>query len=89
MSKAPTKSEKEHMARVAEMGCMVCGSPAMVHHALTGGGGRRNHSKVLPLCHHHHQGAEGIHTIGRKTWQAKYGTELEMLEEVARRLGEV
>lgn len=77
------KAEREHMAKVAEMPCIVCGNfPVQVHHALTGGGGRKNHMKVLPLCYLHHQGAEGIHTIGRKPWQNLHGTETELLESL-------
>lgn len=77
------KAEKEHMARVAEMGCIVCSSrPVSVHHALTGGGGRKNHMKVLPLCYGHHQGKQGIHTIGRKVWRELYGSEIDLLHRV-------
>jgi len=35
-----------------------------------------------PLCYCHHQGEDGIHTIGRKKWQAKYGTEQELFEKI-------
>lgn len=82
-----TKAEKAHMDRVAQLPCIVCGDEYVcVHHALTGAGGRRNHMAVLPLCHNHHQGREGIHTIGRKAWQAKYGHEIELLERVKKLL---
>ncbi len=87
MAKAPTKAEKAHMARVAEMPCIVCGDePVSVHHALTGSGGRRNHMLVLPLCYRHHQGKDGIHTVGRPIWQLAYGTETELLAKVQGRL---
>lgn len=76
------KAEREHMAKVADLGCILCGGIASIHHAETGAGGRRNHMKVIPLCHAHHQGNEGIHTLGRKKWQAKYGTENELLQKV-------
>lgn len=79
---APTKAERLHMQTVAGLGCIICAGPCHVHHALTGGGGRKNHMKVLPLCHYHHQGPEGIHTLSRRIWEAKYGTEEELLEEV-------
>jgi hypothetical protein len=77
-----TKSERDHMSKVAELGCIICGGIAAIHHALTGRGGRKDHMKVLPLCYAHHQGWAGIHTLGRKTWQAKFGSEQELLDKV-------
>jgi hypothetical protein len=53
-----------------------------VHHCFTGAGGRKDHFKVIPLCHYHHQGKEGIHTLGRKKWQAAYWAEADLLDEV-------
>ena len=35
----------------------------------------------IPLCHHHHQGGEGIHTLGTKTWEKKYGKQQDLLNE--------
>ena len=35
----------------------------------------------IPLCHHHHQGGEGIHTLGTKIWEEKYGTQEDLLNE--------
>lgn len=82
MAKAPTKAQREKWGRVRELGCMLCKKPAQIHHALTGGGGRKDHDKVIPLCFDHHIGACGIHHLGRKKWQASYGSELDMLETV-------
>lgn len=77
------------MARVADLGCIVCrklghhDTPAMLHHPRSGTGwGRASHMDVLPLCYFHHQGAEGIHTLGSKAWARKYWTEAELLEDV-------
>ncbi len=52
-------------------------------------GQRNSHYMTIGLCHYHHMGKEGIHTIGRKTWEAKYGRELELLEKVRGLLGEM
>lgn len=80
MAKKPaTEAECEHMRKVAELGCIICEGEACVHHAETGGGGRKDHMKVIPLCLRHHQGEDGIHKIGRKAWQKKYGTEQYLL----------
>ena len=34
------KGDKEHMARIAELGCIICGMPAEVHHIGRQGGQR-------------------------------------------------
>lgn len=81
--KQATKAEREYMSKIASLGCIICGSPAEVHHVRnnTGMGVRPSHFDTIPLCPNHHRGAEGIHTIGKKTWQKKYGYEVDMIEE--------
>jgi len=32
------------------------------------------------ICHTHHQGSQGIHHLGNRVWEEKYGTQKEMLE---------
>jgi len=89
MKKAATAAEKRHMSAVAEHGCIVCRrefnqyTPACLHHPRfdAGMGQRAPHSDVIPLCFTHHQGKEGIHVIGRKTWEYRYGTERELLKQ--------
>lgn len=89
-------SDKLHMGRVAGLGCMICrllgydDTPAMVHHCRTGVGmGRKaSDTETIPLCYHHHQGAEGLHTLGRRAWERLFGvTELELLEKTRALLG--
>lgn len=84
-----------YLDAVAALGCMVCIQPAQIHHAKGGsmrsresvGTSQRTSDEVaLPLCPNHHTGAEGIHTIGVLTWEARFGTQLEMLIAVAIRL---
>lgn len=82
------KKEREFQAKVRELGCIICRSPAALHHALTGAGGRKDERYVLPLCHFHHQGEQSIHTLSRRVWQEIYGTERELLEQVYREIGE-
>lgn len=84
MPKKPAnKLEREHMGLVAAIGCIVCRSPACIHHIRDGIGlgMRASHFETIPLCHHHHQGVEGIHTLGTKIWQGKYGSERELLKK--------
>lgn len=82
-----------YLDAVAALGCMVCVQPAQIHHAK--GGSMRGHAGTglrsaddlaLPICMHHHTGAEGIHTLGVLTWEARFGAQLEMLIAVQVRL---
>ena len=83
MSKRPNAAERAYMGRVADLGCVVCQQPAQVHHLTGAGMGlRAAHSEIIPLCMNHHTGNEGIHTIGKRTWQERYGYEREFLELV-------
>lgn len=73
MSKQPTKAERQHMNRVAALGCWVCrcqgneGTPAALHHikaGITGVGLKASHWRILPLCGIHHQYGDGTETHG-------------------------
>ena len=86
-----TKDERKYLSRVAELGCYVCkligyeGTPAEIHHMRSGvgKGQRASHYDVLPLCPYHHRGNEGIHGLGRKAFERKFGmTEIEMVANV-------
>ena len=82
-----TKAEREHMARVKEMPCIICGNwPVDVHHAETKMGLRKDHMRVLPLCYLHHRGELGIGTLGRKAWEKRFGTQRELLDKLERML---
>lgn len=85
-----TKDEKNHLHKVASIGCIVCrrlgyiGTPAEVHHIRAGQGwGRPDHFHTIPLCFEHHRGNTGIHGLGSKGFPKHYGfTEQELLDEV-------
>ena len=87
-SKQPTTAQRKRWDKVAALGCMAkvgdsrCGQPAAIHHAETGAGGRKDHDKVIPLCHFHHQGEQGLHTLSRPVWQPIYGYEMDLLQDV-------
>lgn len=86
-----TKADKEHLDRVASMGCIVCRNlglgwhPAAIHHLRYGRGlgQRSDHSKTIPLCTTHHQtgGFGTAFHCGPKQFQRNFGTELELLEQ--------
>ena len=82
----PTQAQyakwEEHKIYGCSVQPCISGVNLETHHCLTGAGGRKDHDKTICLCYYHHRGAEGIHTIGRKEWQRKYGTEQEHLERV-------
>lgn len=77
------------MARVRELGCILCGAPASIHHINAHGMGMKaSDFEVLPLCKFHHQDGpfgEAVHN-GKRTWEAKYGTERHLLTIVQARL---
>ena len=76
-----TAAEKAHHDRVASLGCIICGGEACIHH-IRQNASKRDHMRVLPLCHYHHQGEEGIHFLGRSEWVKRYGKEIDLLEIV-------
>jgi len=87
--RTPTKAEKEWMDEISQIGCIVCirafgcVSPASPHH-VEGRTKEGAHFKTIPLCGAHHQtGGEGtaFHATGKKTWQAKYGTQEQLLKQ--------
>ena len=52
------KKEKEHLSKVASLGCFVCKNPEkQIHHIRpkgTGIGRRSSHFETIPLCQKHH-----------------------------------
>lgn len=89
--KQPTKAERDHMARVAALGCLICQGPAEVHHVTDGPGmdQRASHYDTIPLCPRHHRtGGPGVALhAGEATWEARFGTQAELLARTRRLLG--
>ena len=93
-SRTPNKIEREWMAAAAESGCAAClqdgsESPASIHHIVEGNR-RIGHLFSLPLCYLHHQGdgrqVPSVH-FTKRTFVARYGSELKMLAALQVRLG--
>lgn len=85
---------REHMGRVAALGCIVCrrlrlgDSPAEVHHIREGQGRQRSSDfHTIPLCYPHHRGSDGIHHIGTKAWHRRFWPERELLAQTLDELG--
>mgnify|MGYP003118422960 FL=1 len=81
----PNKKTIEEYKKAVKFGCVVCKkiygvyTEPCIHH-LTGAGMGLKSRLFIPLCHHHHQGKEGIHFLGTFTWEEKFGTQEQLLE---------
>ena len=89
-----TKDEKKHYGKVASLGCSLCRylgygeTPPELHHIRRAG--KRSNAPVIPLCPEHHRGNGGIHGMGRKAFERKYGiTEEELLEKTLELINEM
>lgn len=76
-----TEAEKRHMAAVAMLPCLVCGTrPVEVHHLPN----PRSNMRVLPLCAFHHRrkyGPQAYH-YNKRAFYDTHGTSQELLDRV-------
>lgn len=81
--------ERDHMLRVKELPCSVCGQPGPsdAHHILEGRTPGRKSPDMLaiPLCKSCHTGPKGIHG-DRAMWNIYKATELKCLAGTIERL---
>ena len=75
-------------ALTAALGCILCqrlgygSTPAEIHH-IRRFGMPRDQAPFIPLCPEHHRGKSGVHGLGRKAFESRYGlTENDLLKEV-------
>lgn len=92
------KKNSAHLARVAALDCAVaerwgheCGGRITCHHPTgiewRGMSQKAKDEEVIPLCEAHHQHSRNaIHLMGKKPWEAKYGTQRELLGQTIERL---
>ena len=81
----PTKAEKEHYAKLARLGCVLCahlgfkGSDYGVEiHHIRRYGGKRGNAAAVPLCAGHHRHfKDAIHQLGAKGFRKHWGFDLE------------
>lgn len=85
--KPPSAIERRHFDRVAQLGCLVCGGEATIHH-VTGYADRmgrlpRSHQLVTPLCPLHHQGLGekapmlvSVESLNHRGFFAEHGIDL-------------
>ena len=91
MTTVSTVAERRHVARVVGLGCIVCrnlgygASPAEYHHIREGQGAAQRAGNFLgiPLCDKHHRlGGRGVaFHAGQKSFEAIYGSELDLLNQ--------
>ena len=97
-----TRPERAHYTRLAALGCVVCrnnghpGTPAEIHHlrAHTGAARKAHYTECLPLCPTHHRLGDGSERFGGelgyhvapRSFEARYGTQRELLEQINGRL---
>jgi hypothetical protein len=75
---------------------IACEGRTTIHHAgggsmlargvLKGKGSKNSDWLTLPLCERHHQGQDGVHTIGVRTWELLYGAQADWLDLLAEEL---
>lgn len=88
----PTKQDRIYWEVVRSLGCIVgpmgCAGRITIQHCDTGIGRQKDHKKVVGLCWEHHLGAEGIDgkRMGKRVWEAKYGSEKQLLMRLDIRL---
>lgn len=88
MKHTKTKKEKEHMSRVAGLGCIICtkmgfpDSPAELHHIKdkTGMGKKASNFEVIPLCPNHHRHGKEAYHYSPQSFTSKWGTQRELLD---------
>lgn len=78
---------KKHYDKVANLGCILClklgfgPTPCEIHH-IRRFGGKRDNAPVIGLCPEHHRGNTGIHGLGAKGFEKRYGFDQQFLLEL-------
>ena len=90
-------NERKHFSKLHQLGCIVClrlgygYSEPHIHHIRHGAGiGQKSvYTNAIPLCPAHHQnGGHGVALhAGQKEFEAKYGSEIELLDYTNKVLG--
>lgn len=88
---------REHWDRVAELGCLLSGGPATLHHCHGGSlreigihkgfGQKTNDFLVIPIAQRFHTGEFGIDVIPVWEWEHRFGTQVGHLDDLCRTLG--
>lgn len=83
--------DKKYLAKVKNLPCCICGAcpPSDPHHKkeFTGIALKSSDYDAMPLCYEHHIGNTGIHGLGRKEFERRYGLQSKLVERTRRLLG--
>lgn len=85
-SRNRTRPQRRHHGRLKELGCLVCGGPAEIHHvrgfADRAGSITKDHWLVTPLCPSHHRIDKSaafpmsVHGLGHQGFYQEHGIDL-------------
>lgn len=91
MRRTPRFRSAELLGRLAELGCVVCGMPATIHHTRQGQGmgQRAGDDEAYPLCPYHHQDGPRGEAVqkGWKLWEMKHGLERDHIRRCHQKVG--
>ena len=76
MKKSPNKLEQFHLQRLKEMGCLICGQEAVIHHLLRAP--KRSWRWTVPLApRYHNMSNDSVHLsgVGELEWFDSHGFE--------------
>jgi len=85
--KQATKKEKEHMAAVKTLPCVICGTYGVDCHHICDTGRRLGHFYTLPLCKKCHTGRDGFSGLNRGAWDKSLRHQIDLCKETHRKLG--
>jgi len=75
-----TAQEAAHIQRVASLGCVVTGAPAVLHHIMSAPNKRcrRDHRWIVPLSPElHNMGNQSVHMLGsEEAFKRAHGVDL-------------
>lgn len=86
-TKRPTGKDPAYLAAIHDLPCVICaewGFPQTTdteaHHTICGRYSQRKtpDRQAIPLCQHHHTGADGIHTR-RAWWVESFGPDTDYI----------
>lgn len=86
-AKRPDGKDPAYLAAIHDLPCVICEcwgmiqtTPTVAHHTICGRYGQRKtpDRQAIPLCWHHHQGPDGIHTR-REWWVGQFGADTDFI----------
>jgi hypothetical protein len=86
-------SARDYLERVRGLRCVICTmmgtpqeGPTAAHHVESVRDGVSDYATVA-LCHYHHQGGGGVHTLSRRVFGMRYGlSDVDMIALTVRAL---